>query len=288
MPRELRELPVERILCRPQPRERFDDDALAGLAQSMCEEGLLQPILVGPGTDRWPLIDGERRLRAAKQLGWPTIPALIESSEAGEDSTLLRQLIANCQREDLTPIELARSIEQLMAASGSPAADIAARLGLSPARVSKHLALLVLPPEIQAKVHTGEIAASTAYHIAREANPRAQAELAERAIGGKLTREEVAIATRTGSSRAKRSRPSVHARRRRFAVVSLGDQASLRIMGESFTASDLLAALQPLVSRLTELGAMVVKTADAPSSLRGSAAGVGRDVVTRIPRRNRR
>jgi ParB family chromosome partitioning protein len=145
---ELRELPVELIAPNPkQPRRRFDEDALAALAGSLEERGMLQPVLVRPkagGT--YELIAGERRWRAARIAGFEAIPALVRPREDAEALELA--LIENMAREDLSPIEEARACAALVEELGLTREDVGRRVGRSRVAVSNLVRLLDLPDEV--------------------------------------------------------------------------------------------------------------------------------------------
>jgi len=145
-PGEVRHLPLDQISSNPsQPRKQFDAAALCGLADSIRERGVLQPIIVRPVKDGgFEIVAGERRWRAAKQAGHSTIPALIDASLDGADSLELA-LIENVVREDLTPIEEARTIAVLLDDLQLTAAALARRLGRSRADVAHTVRLLDLP-----------------------------------------------------------------------------------------------------------------------------------------------
>jgi ParB/RepB/Spo0J family partition protein len=266
----LQNLPVDRITCAPQVREHFDPAALAGLAQSMREVGLQQPIRVRTQGDGWVVVDGERRLRAARDvLGWSTIPAIIEERELADAEVIQRQLIANVQRASLRPVEKAKAIDGLMRGTNWTAAQTAARLGISPASVSKLLALLVLPAEAQQSVDSGDLGASTAYEIASTRDGALREQLLEDVKRGKLTRDRVTHRTR----RARRGPPRQRARVRRNGVervvLELGERNSITVTGSDLTVSAAVARLEQLVGRLRQVG-------DAGMALRDAATQIGK------------
>jgi ParB family transcriptional regulator, chromosome partitioning protein len=145
---ELRELPVELISPNPkQPRRRFDEEALAALAGSLGERGVLQPVLVRPkagGT--YELIAGERRWRAARIAGLEVLPALVRPREDAEGLELA--LIENMAREDLSPIEEARACAALVEELGLTREEVGRRVGRSRVAVSNVMRLLDLPDEV--------------------------------------------------------------------------------------------------------------------------------------------
>ena len=144
---DLRELPVGRIAPNPkQPRRRFDEEALRGLAASVRERGVLQPVLVRPSEDgTYELVAGERRLRAAQMAGLETIPALVRARADAE--TLELALIENMAREDLSPVEAARACAALVEELGLTREEVGRRVGRSRVAVSNLVRLLDLPDE---------------------------------------------------------------------------------------------------------------------------------------------
>jgi ParB family chromosome partitioning protein len=154
---ELRELPVELIAPNAkQPRRRFDEDALAALAGSLGERGVLQPVLVRPragGT--YELIAGERRWRAAQIAGLATIPALVRERE--DAAALELALIENMAREDLSPIEEARACAALVEELGLTREEVGRRVGRGRVAVSNLVRLLDLPDEVIELLQEGSL-----------------------------------------------------------------------------------------------------------------------------------
>jgi ParB family chromosome partitioning protein len=139
---------------RHQPRTRFDDAALASLADSIRAVGVIQPIVVRPAAGgRYELIAGERRLRASKLAGLASIPAVVR--EVGEREAAEAALIENLQREDLNPIERAEGLRGLIERFGLTQQEIAARVGLERSSVANLLRLLELEGEIRGLLETG-------------------------------------------------------------------------------------------------------------------------------------
>src|SRR3954451_20925193 len=143
----LREVPVDLVAPNPrQPRRRFDEASLAGLAESLRQRGVLQPVLVRPvagGT--YELIAGERRWRAAQLAGLETVPALVRDDD--DDRSLEVALIENMAREDLNPVEEARACAALVEDLGLTREEVGRRVGRSRVAVSNLLRLLDLPDE---------------------------------------------------------------------------------------------------------------------------------------------
>ncbi|MCK9524340.1 MAG: ParB/RepB/Spo0J family partition protein [Limnochordia bacterium] len=130
-----------------QPRQGFDEGALAELAESIKTHGLLQPVVVRRGTVGYELIVGERRLRACKRLGWEVVPAIIREVEDREAAELA--LIENLQRSDLHVFEIAEGYERLLTEFSLTQEELGTRLGVSQANVANKIRLLKLPPEIR-------------------------------------------------------------------------------------------------------------------------------------------
>ncbi|MGB7588623.1 MAG: ParB/RepB/Spo0J family partition protein [Solirubrobacterales bacterium] len=154
---DLRELPVGLIKPNPnQPRTRFDEEALSGLASSIKASGVVQPLLVRPLHDgSYELIAGERRWRAAQQAGLERVPAIVRDSERAE--RLQVALIENMVREDLNPVDEARACAALVDDLGLSKEDLARRIGRSRPAVSNLIRLLDLPDETLALLESGEL-----------------------------------------------------------------------------------------------------------------------------------
>jgi ParB family chromosome partitioning protein len=154
---ELRELPVATIKSNPnQPRKTFDPEALAGLASSIEANGVVQPLLVRPLHDgSYELIAGERRWRAARQIGLEKVPAIVRDSEQAE--RLQVALIENMVREDLNPVDEARACAALVDELGLSKEELAKRVGRSRPAVSNLIRLLDLPDEALALLESGEL-----------------------------------------------------------------------------------------------------------------------------------
>jgi ParB family chromosome partitioning protein len=158
----LREVPVESIAPNPhQPRNYFDEEALATLTASVAELGVLQPILVREvGDDRYELIAGERRWRAAKRAGLPSIPVVVRTVD--QVLSLEQALVENLHREDLNPLEEAAAYQQLMEDFDLTQEQVAQKVGKSRSGVANTLRLFQLPPSIQRLVAENQLAAGHA------------------------------------------------------------------------------------------------------------------------------
>jgi ParB family chromosome partitioning protein len=156
------ELPLDSITPNPrQPREVFDEDALAELVTSIKEVGLLQPVVVRQvGPERYELIMGERRWRACRDAGLERIPAIVRATE--DDKLLLDALLENLHRAQLNPLEEAAAYDQLLKDFNCTHDELADRIGRSRPQVSNTLRLLRLSPEVQRRVAAGVLSAGHA------------------------------------------------------------------------------------------------------------------------------
>lgn len=139
-----------------QPRRDFDQQSLSELAESIKTHDVIQPVtVVKIGTNKYQLISGERRLRAAKLAGLPDIPAYVRTAESHE--MLEMALIENLQRQDLNAIEIALSYRQLMDECSLTQEQVAERMKKERSTVANYLRLLKLPPDIQKSVRDGQL-----------------------------------------------------------------------------------------------------------------------------------
>ena len=181
------ELPVGSIQPNPrQPRQVFDDEALAELVHSIREIGLLQPVVVrptGPGT--YELVMGERRWRATQAAGLDTIPAIVR--ETGDDVMLRDALLENLHRSQLNPLEEAAAYDQLLQDFGCTHDELAQRIGRSRPQISNTIRLLRLPPQVQRRVAAGVLSAGHARALLALEDADAQDRLAQRIVAEGLS-----------------------------------------------------------------------------------------------------
>ncbi len=191
----LREVAVSQIDPNPlQPRERFDEEALVALTASISELGVLQPVLVRPAGDRFELIAGERRWRAAKRAGLQSIPAVVRTVD--DTASLEQAVVENLHRQDLNALEEAAAYQQLIEDFGLSHDDVARRVGKSRSAVSNTLRLFQLPPTIQKLVAEGQLAAGHARALLGTPDRAFQEALARRAVAEQLSVREVEEAVR--------------------------------------------------------------------------------------------
>ena len=192
----LREVPVGSITPNPhQPRSYFDEEALASLTASISELGVLQPILVRElADDRFELIAGERRWRAAKRAGLPSVPVVVRAVD--EVLSLEQALVENLHREDLNPLEEAAAYQQLMEDFELTQEMVAQKVGKSRSSVANTLRLFQLPPSIQRLVAENQIAAGHAKALLGTPDRAFQELLAKRIVADGLSVREAEEAVR--------------------------------------------------------------------------------------------
>ena len=207
------ELPVETISPNSaQPRHVFDADAMAELVHSIREVGLLQPVVVRPlGHDRYELIMGERRMRAAREAGLTELPAIVRAT--GDDVMLRDALLENLHRQQLNPLEEAAAYAQLLSDVGATHEELASRIGRSRPQISNTLRLLRLPPLVQRRVAAGVLSAGHARALLALDDGAAQERLAQRIVAEGLSvrsvEEIVALNEAAAPERTRRARPPV-------------------------------------------------------------------------------
>jgi ParB family chromosome partitioning protein len=186
----LLEIPVSAIVPNPrQPRLEFPEEALAALARSIREVGVLQPVIVRVRDGGYELVAGERRLRAARLAGLATIPAIVRE---GDDTDSLREaLIENIHREDLAPLELAAAFQELLEELGVTQETVAERLGYSRAHIANTIRLLSLPGDVQRLLGEGRIQAGHARALLGLPDEEAQSTLALRVAAEGLSVRQV-------------------------------------------------------------------------------------------------
>lgn len=196
------DVPIDRVSPNPrQPRTDFDEDGLGELVESIREVGLLQPIVVRPMPDeRFELVMGERRWRAAQRAGKETIPAIVRRTE---DHDLLRDaLLENLHRAQLNPLEEANAYQQLLEDFDCTHEELSARIMRSRPQISNTIRLLRLPPSVQRRVAAGVLSAGHARALLGLADALAQERLAQRIVAEGLSvraTEEIVALGETGA-----------------------------------------------------------------------------------------
>ena len=198
----LREVPVGSISPnRHQPRRYFDEEALASLTASVAELGVLQPVLVREvGDERFELIAGERRWRAAKRAGLPSIPVLVRTAD--DVQSLEQAVVENLHRQDLNALEEAAAYQQLMEDFSLTQEQVAQKVGKSRSAVTNTLRLFQLPPSIQRLVAENQLAAGHARALLGTPDRVFQEQLARRIVSDGLSVREAEESVRRHNEEA--------------------------------------------------------------------------------------
>jgi ParB family transcriptional regulator, chromosome partitioning protein len=204
------EIEVDRITPNPrQPRQVFEEEALAELVHSVKEVGLLQPIVVRRlGEDRYELIMGERRWRATQEAGLDTIPAIVR--DTSDDAMLRDALLENLHRSQLNPLEEAAAYQQLLDDFGCTHEELAGRIGRSRPQISNTLRLLKLSPAVQRRVAAGVLSAGHARALLAVTTPETQDRLAGRVVSEGISvrgLEEIVAVGDLGADDKPKARP---------------------------------------------------------------------------------
>lgn len=201
------EVPVGDIDPNPhQPRSHFDEENLAALAASVREVGVLQPILVRPVGDRYELIAGERRWRAARRAGLSHIPVVVRAID--DAASLEQAVVENLHRQDLNPLEEAGAYQQLIEDFGLTQEDVARRVGRSRSAVANILRLFQLPPSVQRMVREAQLSAGHARALLATPDRSFQEALARKAVDKGLTVRQVEDAVRSRTESTPPARPT--------------------------------------------------------------------------------
>jgi len=212
----LTDLPISSIRPNPQqPREHFDEEALASLAESIREVGVLQPVLVRATDDGYELIACERRWRAARRVGLQTLPAIVRIAD---DAAMLQQaIVENVQREQLNPLEEAAAYQQLIEDFTFTHDEVATRVGKSRTTITNTLRLLQLPATIQRYLKDGTLRMGHARALLGTPDRAFQEQLARRVVSEDLSVRDVeeAIRAREDTPAARASEKAQTGRRLR-------------------------------------------------------------------------
>ena len=187
------EIELDRIIEDPdQPRKTFDEAALNGLAENIKTHGVQQPIQLRWSElhGKWLIVYGHRRFRASILAGLKTIPCIFARDDVDEPTIRIRQLVENCQRQDLAPMEMAQGIEALSTLTGWSNRKIGEELGLNHTTIGRYRSLLALPEDVQQLVRNKDLAPSVAAEIHRVEDETAKVELGRKIATEKLSREQ--------------------------------------------------------------------------------------------------
>jgi ParB family transcriptional regulator, chromosome partitioning protein len=205
---ELAQLPIDAIHPNPrQPRRHFEPEASAGLTESVRTQGLLQPVVVRPRPQGgWELIAGERRWRAAREAGVPTVPALVR--HADDRDSLLLALVENVAREGLSPVEEARAYAVLLDEFELSLGEVAQRVGRAKPTISNRIRLLELPHDVLDLLERGELTEGHARAVLAVPDHGARRRLARRIVRLGMSVRAAERAARSAGARTKRRRPA--------------------------------------------------------------------------------
>lgn len=203
---ELRELALELLVAgKHQPRRAFDEEALKALADSIRAQGVVQPIIVRPsGANRYEIIAGERRWRAAQRVGLKVIPAVIRSMD--ERTAMAVGLVENIQRADLNALEEAEALQKLIKECGLTHDKCAEAVGRSRAQVSNLLRLTELNADVQNMLRSGQLSLGHAKVLLGATGPR-QSSLAKLVLERHLSVRQIEVLVQAQSTPKTKSAP---------------------------------------------------------------------------------
>ncbi len=198
----LAEIPISQIQPNPyQPRKTFNEASIEELARSVRQHGIVQPLVVTRAGDKYKLIAGERRFRAAQKAGLTTVPALIKEMMQ-EGDALQIALIENIQREDLNPIEEALAYHQLHDEFQLTQEEISKRVGKERSTVANFLRLLKLPDSVKKLLASGQLSMGHARALLAIESPRKQEQLADRVVRKNLNVRQTEMLASESSPKA--------------------------------------------------------------------------------------
>ncbi|MBC7723421.1 MAG: ParB/RepB/Spo0J family partition protein [Burkholderiaceae bacterium] len=218
-----------------QPRAIFGQEELQELVDSIREVGVLQPIVVRPiadslpGSPRYELVMGERRLRATKILGLSTIPAVVKNT--ADDAMLRDALLENLHRANLNPLEEASAYQQLLSDFGITQDELATRIGRSRPQITNTIRLLRLPAPIQSRVAAGVLSAGHARAILSAGDPESMQLLADKIVNEDLSVRAAEAAAANGPTAPRAAKPSAGRRQGQLDEIAerLGDRLDTRV-----------------------------------------------------------
>jgi ParB family chromosome partitioning protein len=204
----LSQIPLDRITANPyQPRKIFNERSIEELARSVREHGIVQPLVVTRTADnRYRLVAGERRFRAAQKAGLQSVPAVIKDLQHESDALQLA-LIENIQREDLNPMEEASAYHQLHDEFGLTQEEISRRVGKERSTVANFLRLLKLPDTVKQRLASGQLSMGHARALLSLDSAKKQEQLADRIVKNSLNVRQAEMLASGGAASAKKENP---------------------------------------------------------------------------------
>lgn len=232
------EVPTSAIRPNPrQPRQVFEEEALAELVHSLREVGFLQPLVVRPVTPEpeadgvaYELVMGERRWRAAQAAGFDVVPAIVK--DTADDAMLRDALLENLHRQQLNPLEEGAAYAQLLTEFGATHEELARRIGRSRSQVTNTIRLLNLPPAVQRRVAAGVLSAGHARALLALEGADAQERLAHRIVAEGLSVravEEIVAVGEEGAPKQRRAKPRHRAPALDDLAAALSDHFETRV-----------------------------------------------------------
>ena len=239
-------LRLDRIIVEEQVRKDFDEDHIQNLAKSIEKVGLKQPILVrwSEQKELYVVVAGECRYRAVKSLGHDSIRVVTDESDYTEEELMVVQLMENCVRKDLNPIERALSFKHLQTKESWTVQQVADAVCVNKSTVSRCLSLLTLPEDVQQKIRSGEIPANTAQQLTKIKDETQQREFIEQIETGGLSRDaarEAVEKTLPGKAKTnKRGKPVTT----KTIKLENGVTVSVKVRKKKVTKDDYIAYLE--------------------------------------------
>lgn len=250
-----------------QPRKTMDPEKLERLANSMKAQGQLQPIRVrwSQEQDKFVIISGERRWRAAQKIGLEKLACQIVEGVLGEDTKTAQQIIENLHREDVPPMAVAQSYQSLIETHGWTQKKVADELGVTQAEVSRYLALLELDPQVQQKIREEVISPSVASPLSRLPKSE-QRKMATTIIRKGLSRDDVtaAVQQKVGRRNHKASKQG----KRMVCRLSDGTSVTIGHSTEVLTLERFIEALEQVLHQARIARENKVPLDDVPSRLK--------------------
>jgi ParB family transcriptional regulator, chromosome partitioning protein len=259
------QIPRKKITWPAQERKHFGQAELAELAATIRVHGILEPIGVVRDADGYQGLWGQRRWMAAELAGLELIPAVVRDKPRTEAEAMEIRLIENISREFLRPLEQAVGLDQLIRTGGLSASEVAKRVGMKSAAVTKSLSLLQLSEPIRQQIDAGLISPAAGYELSRVEDPLLRSQLAAQAAGGTLTRDALAGTIKalkrpaTEATETNRSRVTAKLSSGRLVTVCANN---LTVESVITTLEDLLARLRAARNKGLALGTMLKVLAD--------------------------
>src|SRR5438876_2374925 len=203
----LAQVPIDQIQPNPyQPRRTFNEASIDELARSVREHGIVQPLVVMRAGDKYKLIAGERRFRAAQKAGLATVPVVVKDSLKSGDALQIA-LVENIQREDLNPMEEANAYHQLHDEFGMTQEEIARRVGKERSTVANFLRLLRLPEPVKQLLASGQLSMGHARALLSLDSPKKQQQLADGIVRNSLNVRQAEMMASAVTKPARREKP---------------------------------------------------------------------------------